>query len=100
MNRTDRLYGLVEELRAVSPQPRSARRLGERFEVSVRTIERDISALQQSGVPIVVRAARGWAGVIVAAAHAGNLPIVPGRRPCESSPHATLTLSAAFLSEP
>ena len=52
MNRTDRLYALVEELRAVSPRPRSARWLAEKFEVSSRTIERDLSALQQSGVPI------------------------------------------------
>jgi predicted DNA-binding transcriptional regulator YafY len=52
MNRTDRLYALVEELRAVAPRPRSAPWLAGRFEVSVRTVERDISALQQSGVPI------------------------------------------------
>lgn len=52
MNRTDRLYALVEELRAVAPQPRSARQLAGRYEVSTRTIERDILALQESGVPI------------------------------------------------
>lgn len=52
MTRTDRLYAIVEELRAVSPRPRSARWLAERFDVSSRTIERDLSALQQSGVPI------------------------------------------------
>ena len=58
MNRTDRLYGLVEELRAVAPRPRSARWLALRFEVSARTIERDISALQQTGVPIYAEPGR------------------------------------------
>lgn len=54
MTRTDRLYALVEELRAVAPapRPRSARWFAERFGVSARTIERDIGALQQTGVPI------------------------------------------------
>jgi len=52
VNRTDRLYALVEELRAVAPRPRSARWLASKFEVSSRTIERDLSALQLSGVPI------------------------------------------------
>jgi predicted DNA-binding transcriptional regulator YafY len=52
VTRTDRLYALVEELRAVAPRPRSARWLAEKFDVSSRTIERDLSALQRSGVPI------------------------------------------------
>lgn len=52
MNRTDRLYALVEELRAIAPRPRTARQLAERFEVSVRTIERDLGALLEAGVPI------------------------------------------------
>ncbi|URM94919.1 YafY family transcriptional regulator [Actinomadura madurae] len=52
MNRTDRLYALVEELRACAPRRLAARELAARYEVSVRTIERDISALQQAGVPI------------------------------------------------
>jgi Predicted transcriptional regulator len=58
VNRTDRLYALVEELRAVSPRRRSARELAARFEVSTRTIERDISALQQAGVPIYAEPGR------------------------------------------
>ncbi|WP_433335813.1 helix-turn-helix transcriptional regulator [Spirillospora sp. CA-294931] len=52
MNRTDRLYALVEELRARAPRRVTARELAARFEVSCRTIERDIGALQQGGVPI------------------------------------------------
>ena len=58
MNRTDRLYALVEELRAEAPRPRSARQLAERYEVSTRTIERDILALQESGVPIYAETGR------------------------------------------
>ncbi|MBB2913238.1 putative DNA-binding transcriptional regulator YafY [Streptosporangium becharense] len=58
VNRTDRLYAIVEELRAVAPRCRSARQLAARFEVSARTIERDISALQQSGVPVYAEPGR------------------------------------------
>jgi predicted DNA-binding transcriptional regulator YafY len=52
MNRTDRLYALVEELRAHAPRPLRARELAERFEVTTRTVERDLLALQEAGVPI------------------------------------------------
>jgi predicted DNA-binding transcriptional regulator YafY len=58
MNRIDRLYALVEELRAAGPRGRSAQRLAEHFEVSVRTIERDLSALGQAGVPLATRQGR------------------------------------------
>jgi predicted DNA-binding transcriptional regulator YafY len=52
VNRTDRLYALVEELRARAPRPMRAAELSERFEVTTRTIERDLLALQEAGVPI------------------------------------------------
>jgi predicted DNA-binding transcriptional regulator YafY len=58
VNRTDRLYALVEELRAVAPRPRSAQQLARKYEVSTRTIERDILALQNAGVPIYAETGR------------------------------------------
>ncbi len=60
VNRTERLYALVEELRARAPRPLRAVDLAERFDVSIRTIERDLIALQQAGVPIWAR--RGPSG--------------------------------------
>lgn len=58
MNRIDRLYALVEELRAVSPRPRSSHWLAHRFSVTERTIRRDVDALQQTGVPIYAEVGR------------------------------------------
>lgn len=58
MNRIDRLYALVEELRAAGPRGRTARQLADHFELSVRTIERDLSALGQSGVPLASKQGR------------------------------------------
>ena len=52
VNRTDRLYALVEELRARAPRLMRAAELARRFEVTTRTIERDLLALQAAGVPI------------------------------------------------
>jgi predicted DNA-binding transcriptional regulator YafY len=58
MNRTDRLYALVEELRAAGARGRTARQLARYFEVSVRTVERDLSALGQAGVPLATKRGR------------------------------------------
>lgn len=52
MKRANRQYALVDVLRAISPRTKSARSLAADFSVSTRTIERDISALQEAGVPI------------------------------------------------
>jgi predicted DNA-binding transcriptional regulator YafY len=52
VNRTDRLYAVVEELRARAPRLVRANELADRFEVTTRTIERDLLALQEAGVPI------------------------------------------------
>ncbi len=59
MNRADRLYAIVEELRAVSPRQRTATWLARRFDISTRTVERDLNALRESGVAIRGGVGRG-----------------------------------------
>ena len=59
MNRTERLHGIVEELRVAGPRGRTSAWLAERFEVSSRTIKRDVSALQRVGVALYAEEGRG-----------------------------------------
>ena len=58
MNRLERLYAISELLRRSRPQAVSAARLAEEFEVSRRTIERDLDALRQAGVPLYAERGR------------------------------------------
>jgi predicted DNA-binding transcriptional regulator YafY len=60
VNRIDRLYALVEALRAIFPRCATAKELAERFGVSVRTVERDVARLQRSGLPIALRPGEGY----------------------------------------
>ncbi|MGW2253285.1 helix-turn-helix transcriptional regulator [Kitasatospora sp. NPDC001660] len=59
MNRTPRLYALVEELRAAAPRPLTVAALAARFEVSTRTVQRDLQALMDAGVPVRTTTGRG-----------------------------------------
>ncbi|WP_030273932.1 helix-turn-helix transcriptional regulator [Streptomyces sp. NRRL B-24484] len=59
MNRTDRLYALVEELRAAAPRPVTVGVLAARFEVGRRTVQRDLQALMAAGVPVRAVTGRG-----------------------------------------
>ncbi|MBE7184699.1 MAG: YafY family transcriptional regulator [Methylobacterium mesophilicum] len=58
MRRADRLFAIVQHLRG--GRLVTARRLGERLEVSERTIYRDIADLQASGVPVEGEAGVGY----------------------------------------
>lgn len=67
MNRTDRLYAMAEELRRVGPRGTTSARLARLFEVTTRTVKRDVSALQQAGLPVVAQAGAGGGYVLVGA---------------------------------
>lgn len=58
MNRTDRLLGILLELQAHGEQ--RAEDIARTFEVSVRTIYRDMEALSETGVPVVATPGKGY----------------------------------------
>ncbi|MBA3277526.1 MAG: WYL domain-containing protein [Geodermatophilaceae bacterium] len=64
MNRTDRLYAIAEELRAAGPRGRTSAWLAQRVEVAARTVKRDVTALQDSGLPIWAQAGPGGGYVL------------------------------------
>lgn len=79
MNRTDRLYALAEELRRVGARGRTSAELAKRFEVSRRTIKRDVLALQESGLPIWAQGGPGGGYVLDAAASLPPLNFTPAQ---------------------
>jgi len=58
MNRIDRLFGMLTLLQ--SKKFVTAEQLSDRFEISVRTVYRDIKALGESGIPISFEPNRGY----------------------------------------
>lgn len=59
MRRSERLHALSEMLRRSGTRGVSAERLAREFEVSVRTVKRDLDALENSGAPIWSRPGPG-----------------------------------------
>ncbi|WP_230115582.1 helix-turn-helix transcriptional regulator [Microbacterium oxydans] len=59
MNRTARLQAMTESLRRAGTRGRTAQQLAAEFEVTIRTIKRDISALEAGGLPVWGRTGPG-----------------------------------------
>ncbi|HET9430644.1 MAG TPA: YafY family protein [Chitinophagaceae bacterium] len=58
MNRVDRLHAIMVHLQ--SKRRVTAQELADRFELSLRTVYRDIKALEESGIPIIGEAGIGY----------------------------------------
>ncbi len=91
MKRVERLHALSEMLRRSGARGVSAERLASEFEVSVRTVKRDIDALEQSGAPIWSRPGPG-----------GGYGVTPGGSlpPVSLSPSQAVALMAAVSAAP
>lgn len=63
MNRLERLFAISEAIRQSGRQPLSAARLADRFEVSRRTIERDLASLREAGAPLMSESGRNGGAV-------------------------------------
>ncbi|MFG2717875.1 helix-turn-helix transcriptional regulator [Streptomyces sp. NPDC048416] len=95
MNRTARLYWLVEELRAAAPRPVTVAVLAARCEVSTRTVQRDLQALMEAGVPVRTATGRGGGWSIDAA-----MTLPPIRFTADEASALTVALAAADATAP
>lgn len=78
MNRTDRLHAILEELRRAGRSGRTSAQLAARFEVSPRTVKRDVSALQQAGHAVRATGGPGGGYVLDQRATLPPLNFTPG----------------------
>ncbi len=91
MRRAERLHALSELLRRSGSRGVSAERLSREFEVSVRTIKRDLDALESSGAPIWSRPGPGGGFGV---ADGASLP------PVNLSPAPAVAIRAAVSAAP
>jgi predicted DNA-binding transcriptional regulator YafY len=59
VNRTERFHALAESLRRAGARGRTAQQLADEFEVTSRTIKRDLAALEAGGLPVWGRTGPG-----------------------------------------
>ena len=79
MKRTERLHALSEMLRRSGSRGTSADRLAREFEVSVRTIKRDLAALERSGAPLWSRPGPGGGYGLATAASLPSVTLSPAQ---------------------
>ncbi|MGG7507042.1 helix-turn-helix transcriptional regulator [Plantibacter sp. YIM 135249] len=91
MKRSERLHALSEMLRRSGSRGSSAERLAREFDVSVRTVKRDLAALANSGAPLWSRPGPGGGYGL---AEGATLP------PVSLSPAQAVALMAAVSAAP
>ena len=96
MNRTERLYAVTEELRRAGAAGRTGARLARLLEVSVRTVKRDISALQQAGALIWAQAGPGGGYVLDASASLPPVNFTPAQAVAVAVALATMPAGSPF----
>jgi predicted DNA-binding transcriptional regulator YafY len=79
VRRAERLHALTESLRRAGPQGRSAERLAAEFGVSVRTVKRDLAALDGSGVPVWSRPGPGGGYGLAGSASLPPISLTPAQ---------------------
>ena len=58
LNRLDRLHAILTHLQ--SKKRVRAQEVADRFQISLRTVYRDVKALEESGVPVIGEAGSGY----------------------------------------
>lgn len=88
MKRSERLHALTDALRRSGTRGTTAERLANEFAVSIRTVKRDLAALESAGLPIWSRPG-----------HGGGYGLVPGASlpPVRLSPTEAMALLAAVV---
>lgn len=79
MRRTERLHALSEMLRRNGTRGCTAERLAAEFEVSVRTVKRDLAALASSGAPVWSRPGPGGGYGLATSASLPPITLSPGQ---------------------
>ena len=99
MNRTDRLHAIGEALRRAGPRGIGAAWLASDLEVSVRTIKRDVDALQRTGAPIRSQPGPGGGYALEASASLPPVAFTPAQAVAVATALATLPPASPFAAD-